>query len=98
MTIQNYVINKDYSFNLGNKRIPSEHGIIKCILRTEYYCNRESVKGNGFDKAWKSIKEAGWNVNYLKSEIEAIYSDVSENTYFIDKSKVDFKKHVVAVL
>lgn len=97
MSIQNYVINKDYSFNIENKRMSSEHGLIRCILSLEYYCNRD-VDDNGFYKAWDYIKEAGWDVNYIKSDIEALYNDVAENTFFIDKSKVDLSKHVVAVL
>jgi len=102
MATECYVINKDYAFNLTdrekNKRIPSEHGLIKCILRMSYYCNRESAKSNGFDESWISIKDAGWNTNYLKSEIEAIYDYVVQNAYFINKNKVDFSKHVVARL
>ncbi len=98
MTIQYYAINRDYTFDLGYKLIPAAHGIIRCILKAEYYCNRESAKDNGFKDAWKFIKDSGWNVNYLKSEIKAIYDDVAQNTFFIDKNDVDFKKHTIAIL
>ena len=99
--LQHYILDKDYAFNLTdrakNKRISAEHGLIKLILRMSYYCNRESANLYGFDKAWKAIKEAGWSVNYLKSEIEAIYNDVAVSAYFIDKAEVDFSKHVVSL-
>jgi len=96
MAIQYLAINKDYVFNLTNrarnKRISAEHGLVKCALEISYYYAED------FSKSWEYIKKAGWNVNYSETEIEEIYSDVYENSFFIDVDKTDFSKHVVAVL
>jgi hypothetical protein len=95
MTIQAYIINKDWSFNLTdratNRRISSQHGMIKLFLNQAYHAG-------SFDRAWDYIKDCGWNENYLKAELRAIFNDVLSSAYFINEDSVDYSKHTVARL
>ncbi len=98
--LQHYILDKDYAFNLDNRRLPAEHGLIIFMIKMAYTYNHgyNSAEWGGFDGAWKELKKAGWNVNYLKADLEKIFNDVTENARFIDDTDFDVSKHIEARL